>query len=42
MTDAQWKEICDWLTFHGLVLHIPIKGPAYLTDKITGRYVRNW
>lgn len=38
LTDEEWAELIRWLGVRGLVLHIPIKGKPYLTDR-ANRYV---
>lgn len=33
MTDKEWANIIKWLQKNNLVLHIPIKGKIYFTQK---------
>ncbi len=39
MTDKDWSRLIFWLSKRGWVLHVPIEGKPYLTDKSTGRCV---
>lgn len=41
MTDEMWARLIEWLQARGLVLHVPITGPPYLTDQ-AGNYVRKF
>lgn len=40
MSDLEWSRLIKWLWHRGFVLHIPIAGKPYLSEKATGRYVR--